>query len=340
MVLTCKKEPTVVPPPISGLDTTSHNFTWTTYTIGGSGGSSYFKDVAIVSDTDIWAVGAIYASADTMYNAVHWDGTKWQLKDIPFIGSCSAVLYPPLQGIWVFGHNNILFTNGGSVVHFDGIKAEMDCGMNSLLLGAINKILAITPENIYVVGNGGTMVHYDGSTWTKQLSGTTIDLRDVWGSSNGSIVWASGYSDDNSQSVLLMYNGTQWKTIWTRQGGVTHPYGDLVTSVWGIKHLFTATNLGVYTQDITGIDTARQSLSIDHFPYRIRGSAENNVAVVGDFGMIWHYNQTDWKLLNETNLDQPFYSVAVSTTMIVAVGSDYTIFPSQALIYLGKRNSD
>jgi len=61
MVLTCKKEPPVGPPPPSGPDTTSHNLSWTQYTFGGAGtaGSSYFNDVAIINDTDIWAVGQV-----------------------------------------------------------------------------------------------------------------------------------------------------------------------------------------------------------------------------------------------------------------------------------------
>jgi hypothetical protein len=83
----CRKSPNPVGPP-PGADTTSNNFTWTQYTFGGQGGSSYFKDVAIVNDSDIWAVGSIYTSPDTMYNAAHWDGVKWSLLQIPFYTIC------------------------------------------------------------------------------------------------------------------------------------------------------------------------------------------------------------------------------------------------------------
>ena len=78
----CKDKPPIVPPD-DKPDTTSHNFTFTTYTFGGTGGSSYFKDVAIINDSDIWAVGAIYTSPETTYNAAHWDGNKWRLIQIP-----------------------------------------------------------------------------------------------------------------------------------------------------------------------------------------------------------------------------------------------------------------
>ena len=47
-------------------DTTSNNFTFQTFTFGASNaGSSYLQDVAVISDSDIWCVGAVYLdSAD------------------------------------------------------------------------------------------------------------------------------------------------------------------------------------------------------------------------------------------------------------------------------------
>ena len=46
---------------LTTLDTTSHNFSWQTFTFGDIiGGSSYLKDIAIINENDIWAVGAIY----------------------------------------------------------------------------------------------------------------------------------------------------------------------------------------------------------------------------------------------------------------------------------------
>ena len=76
---------------ISTLPTTSSNFTWKTYTFGNfQYGSSDFNDVAIINENDIWAVGEIHTADDTdssghyvgPYNAVHWDGQKWELKRI------------------------------------------------------------------------------------------------------------------------------------------------------------------------------------------------------------------------------------------------------------------
>jgi len=77
---------------VTTMDTTSHNFTWETYTFGGVNGSSYLKDVAIINENNIWAVGEIHtAETDQFdsngvwvkpYNVVHWDGTSWELTRI------------------------------------------------------------------------------------------------------------------------------------------------------------------------------------------------------------------------------------------------------------------
>ncbi len=336
--LTCKKEPPVVPPPPSRPDTTNHSFTFTQYEFGTSPG--YFRDCAIINDSDIWCVGAVNEGTDTMYNAVHWDGRTWSLIKISanFRGN---FITAPMEGIFAFSSTDIWLA-ASDPIHGDGQNwVDYDIrsipGYDSL---SVSKCWGTTSNMMYFVGRGGSIIRYNSATWTKQESGTTIDLHDVWGTTDGSVVWACGYSNDNSQSILLRYDGVDWKTTWAEGTTTTHPYGDLVTSLWGIQHLFTSTNFGVYRQNISGTDTAQQILAINHFPYRIRGSAENNIAVVGDDGMIWHYNGASWKLLNEVGSGVPLYSVAVSEDMIVAVGADFNvtdIFPPKALVYLGRR---
>lgn len=340
MALMCKKEPPIVPLPPNAPDTTSHNFIGTQYEFGTSPG--FLGDCSIISDSDIWCVGAINEATESTYNAVHWDGKGWELKKIS-VEYKGNMITPNLEGIFSFSTTDI-WVSSGVPAHYDGNSWTQyhlfDMGILSSTDGAVNKIWGISPNNFFIVGDIGTIVHFDGTVWTKQSSGTTIDLRDVWGSPDGSVVWASGYSNDNSQSILLKYDGAGWKTVWTRQGTATPPYGDLVTSLWGEKHLFTSTNFGVYVQNISGVDTAKQILAINHFPYRMRGSAENNIAVAGDDGMIWHYNGANWRLLNDVGSGVPLYSVVVSDNMIVAVGADFNvtdIFPPKALIYMGRR---
>lgn len=332
----CKKEnPPIVPPDDSTtVDTTSHNFTFTQYTFGGSAGSSYFKDVAIINDSDIWAVGEINTDSG-MYNAVHWDGKTWELRNVPYIYQGKELIHP-INGVFALNKYEVWFVGNG-VERWDGQAFSNVEGVNAVWGSfAMQKIWMNSINDIYIIGDGGSIAHYDGLMWTKQESGTTIDLRDVWGSPDGKTVWACGYSNDNKRSILLKYTGTIWSVYWNVENG-RPPYGDVVISLWGETNLYSASNLGIYKQNILNSDTVSQSLPVSHFPYRIRGSGENNIAVVGDFGMIWHYNGASWKLLNETVPEQPRYSVAVSKKLIIGVGSDYGNGFGAGLIFFGRR---
>jgi hypothetical protein len=70
------------------LDTTSHDFNWETFTFGGEARNCILNDCAILSEDDIWCVGAIYLKDSlgnpdpSAYNAVHWDGNEWELNRI------------------------------------------------------------------------------------------------------------------------------------------------------------------------------------------------------------------------------------------------------------------
>ena len=337
----CKKNPVSPGPPPP--DTTSHNFTFTRYDFGGNEGSSGFKDAAIVSDSDVWIVGAINPATDSTSNAVHWDGRNWNLMQIQFYTICgqSHTTAYPINAVFAFDANDIWFSDGGEMLHWIDNSFSHDCSIGSLINGAINKIWGTSSSNLYAVGNAGTIIHYSNGAWTKMESGTTIDLQDVWGSSDGSVVWACGYKNYNvtsAQSILLKYNGTSWATVWTRQGNATPPYGDILTSLWANDSLFLVGTDGLFRQGIGETDSVEHLFSLTSFPYSIKGSAGNNIAFVGDDAMIYHYNGSTWKLINISTLDQPLYSVAVSKDMIVAVGSDYTIGLGAALIYLGKRS--
>ncbi|MCF8262109.1 MAG: hypothetical protein K9J12_15135, partial [Melioribacteraceae bacterium] len=99
---------------ITTMDTTSHDFNWQTFTFGdGSGGSSYLNDVAIVDENNIWAVGMIYENGEK-YNAVHWDGSEWELLAIDWDGVVSE-----LRTILAFSANDIILGNV-NLLHWNG----------------------------------------------------------------------------------------------------------------------------------------------------------------------------------------------------------------------------
>jgi hypothetical protein len=323
------------------LDSTSHNFSWQIDTLG-DGNSSELNDVAVVNDTLAYAVGEIYKRDSVgnwdpnAYNLVKWNGNTWKLKRIPFIGPCSAVDYPPLTAIWAFSANHILVTNGGAIVRYDGTHAVLDCGMNSLLAGAINKLYATNPQDVYLVGNAGTIAHYDGVRWRRIESGTTLPINDVFGVSKAGTteVYAVAARLDQNEGRKILKIGASSVTMLPDSGASWNLRGIWFTQ----RGPYYVVGAGLhYKQDVSS------STPWNHYPpgevtnyysQAIRGSARNDVVVVGDFGEIVHFNGMTWKnYLSQTRINGSYYGVSIKGNIIIAVGQ----VQNRGVVAVGRR---
>ncbi len=329
------------------MDTTSHNFTWQIDTLGITG--STLNDVAIINDTLAYVVGEMYlrdsAGQIQAYNMAKWNGHVWELKKVPFIGRCSAVPYPPLKAIWAFSGDNILVTNGGSIVRYDGVNATMDCRMNSLLAGAINKIYGANAQDVYIVGNVGTIVHYASGTWQRIESGTDVMLTDVWGTPDGSIVWACGW-EDFKPTVLLRLHGNvaekayeELNPFQLRQDSLS----GILASVWTPNKnvLYVASHYGTYRcrPDTRGQGKRFSFTSglLPGFPFRMRGNAVNDLFIVGEFSMVAHFNGVNWRYYASlADNSRRLHSVAQRGEQVFAVGETLD-FLSRAVVLRGRR---
>ena len=71
-------------------------------------------DVAIINENNIWAVGEIMIADTsqngyTTYNAVHWDGSEWELKRIPYYYNGQTFYHGHYKAIFAFNENDIWF---------------------------------------------------------------------------------------------------------------------------------------------------------------------------------------------------------------------------------------
>lgn len=331
--MTCKESGTGP----SGPDTTSHAFTWKVTTLGGTGGSSCLYDVAIINDTLAYAVGEIYVAGEAdAYNVAKWDGHSWTRGRIPFIGSCSAVNYPPIRAIWAFSATDVLVTNGGSIVHYDGTDARMDCGMNQLLTGAINKICAQSSSNVYAVGNAGSIVHYDGTSWTKIESGTTLPMRGIWGNpgpSNDPTIQALAIASDGQDRRLISLNGTAARFL--PDSGLSNFLYD-IWFVPGTPYYIVGAGIHWKASLVDPVWQRYPSGEVtSYMSSRIRGSASNDIFVVGSFCEIVHYNGSTWHNYQDelALLNGVLGGVDVKGNRVIAVGS----LGQEALIAVGRR---
>jgi len=325
-----------------GADTTSNNFTFQSYTFGaGNAGSSYLQDIAIINDSDIWAVGAVYLdSADGNpdpfpYNAVHWDGSGWQPMKIT-VQTRYGLVTAPFYGVYAFSSNDI-WISSGLPIHGDGKSwTQYDLygmGILSQTDGYVTRIFGENSTNIYFVGTKGTIVHNSNGTWTKISSGTTLNIDDIWGDGGQILAIASNVLSFPQDRKVLQVNGNtataisdsglplNCSSIWFVSGQKYFVVGEGIH----FKHVL---NENIWSGYPSGVVTSYYSESV-------RGIDTSSVVVAGDFGEIAYYNGKRWSRYWSSipYSNGSFHSVSIKENMMVAVGE----LNNAAWIVVGKR---
>jgi len=323
---------------VTTLDTTSHNFTFQSWTFGTIGSSTLY-DVAIINENNIWAVGEIYVADTsingyTKYNAVHWDGNNWGLKKIGGYG------YWPCRTVFAFSATDIWFEG---TIHWDGSNYTVHMNGWPLMPNGdnwqVNKMWGSSPNDLYAVGNNGNIAHYNGQSWTKIESGTDLPIRDIWGDFNIKtnkyeiLAVAAEIAIDKGSKVLRIdgssvteesNKGLSWDVggIWFKSGSKYYIAGAGIH----YKHFLSDS---IWNRYLPGVVT-------NYVGYGIRGSDINDVFAAGSFFEIAHFNGLSWhNYLDEiSSTSGAFGIIVVKGNMMVALGSE----SGRALIVIGKRN--
>ena len=328
---------------VTTLDTTSHNFTFETFTFGGTAGSSVLYDVAIINEDNIWAVGEIFVADTsingyTMYNAVRWDGVDWELKRIPYLFQGDS-FYNPIYAVFTFGADDIWF-GIGNLIHWDGIK-YWSIGISTIFPSLVNKIWGSSSNDLYVVGNNGSIVYYNGQSWHRIESGTLLNINDIWGDFNEKtqeweiLAVAFNYPTGLDREIFRIKNNYV-------QNISTVPIMWPISTVWFISNRqYYVAGAGVYQKRlIQDGQWKNHVLDITTFTTTsIRGNSTNDVIGVGAFGDFLHFNGIGWKNDYEEPLlsNGSYTEVAVKSNLVVAVGSNQTSLNSEAIVLIGRR---
>jgi hypothetical protein len=335
---------------ITTLDTTSHNFTWQTWTFGEHS-SSVLRDVAIIDENNILAVGEIYMN-DTLgqqdpiaYNAIHWDGTQWQIKRIYFPTVCGSTNLTPYsaRSIFTFSDGQIWISSSGDKIAIlqNGNQINQFCLPSDVSM-SINKIWGSSSSDLYVVGSAGSIAHYAGNAWTKIESGTDVNLTDIYGTPDGSEVWACGWNNSDGHTVLLRIINNQSEIIFDSINPNSLPYDGFISSLWTNGQLYfwlTGVSDGAVKHSILNRNIAqKENFELQYFPYRIRGSELNDISMSGDAAVVWHYNGYSWRQYDELlNLDDRIRSIDMKDGIIVVVGLHFDSILAEGLIIIGRR---
>jgi hypothetical protein len=322
------------------MGTTSHNFTWHKFEFGDYT-SNILNDVAIIDENNIWAGGEIYLFDSTgqrdpqPYNAVHWNGIKWEVLRIPANTISGDISSAPIKAIYAFNQDDIwTFSDAGSYSHWDGKVWQTEVLLP--IIGGGNKFWGTSSNDLYMACTNGGLSHYDGSKWTLINSGTDLNINDIYGSWNNKsnqydimavasnlfesldhkILKISGkiVSEENSQNLT----GTLYST-WFKPNRKYYVGGD-----------------GIYQKKQIS-DSVWQNKPYDittYYVYSLRGNDINDLVAVGAFGEILHFNGVNWQsYINETMINGNLYSVGTKGNLVVAVGYGST----KGIIFIGQR---
>ena len=330
---------------VTTLDTTSHNFTFQSWTFGTIGSSTLY-DVAIINENNIWAVGEIYVADTsingyTKYNAVHWDGNNWGLKKIGGYG------YWPCRTVFAFSATDIWFEG---TIHWDGSNYTVHMNGWPLMPNGdnwqVNKMWGSSSNDLYAVGNNGNIAHYNGQSWQKIESRTTVNLYDVWGATDGKTVWTCGENLD--KTAVLKIENNQANVVFEGtfpMQQIKNRFSDGLLSLWtdNNKFIYVLSPYNLYRclNNTTGEGQELYPYN-DYFKgayLKLRATAINNLFTSGNKSTIAHFNGVSWKIYNELrNEDQVLRGLDVYNNLIITVGNKLeNLAYDKAIIIAGKK---
>lgn len=328
---------------VKSLPVTNHNINWEIVYIGDYS-SSYFKEVAIINENDIWAVGEFYLNDSTgqhevtAYNAIHWDGNKWKPYRVPvkcFVGSSVIITDGfPITSIAVLKDNSVCFISqaGGITTlinnNWNMLQIPIGVFQTVTLKSWVNK-----KNEIYFASEYGTIWYYDQINWKELQCGTSTSINDIWGYTD----YKTGKDIIYGAVSTLLYGGDR-KIIKiiekTKVDSIIIGNNRNIESVWTLKGvpIFVCGD-GIFENRKGYWEEIKAG---NFYTKLIRGTSLNDIFICGHLGFLAHYNGESWKQYNEVYTGAGhFNSFSIKDNIIVAVGDNST--NRKAMIAIGKR---
>lgn len=247
------------------VGSSTKNISWgVVASLDGQQSHNTLFDVAAVSASDVWAVGATSDQSPDMFTTQiptgtqalieHWNGSQWQIVPNPKVGTqgnlLNSVAAISASNIWAVGNysnSSNPSQNKTLIEHWDGtqwsVVASPNPGMNNDELSAIS---VVSPDDIWAVGTliesnaqqHALIEHWNGSQW-QAVSSPGIQQKFDFLNSVTAIasnnIWASGFSADskftNVQTLIEHWNGSQWQIMSSLNPGRSDNILEAVTAV-------------------------------------------------------------------------------------------------------------
>lgn len=203
-------------------------------------GIAAIKSVTVISETDVWAVGARYGGSWTL----HWDGTSVQTVASPNLNSNGNGLFDVdainSNDIWAVGNFIVIRWNGTAWLPVP--NAPRDAHFSS--------VAAIAPNDVWATATLTTcgpfqgcssydvLYHFDGTQWTivpVPGVGYNTFLEDLSATASDN-VWLVG-SDDQNKTFVAHYDGASWQRVASENTPASSSDVDRLVSVSALNSL-------------------------------------------------------------------------------------------------------
>lgn len=331
-------------------DTTSHNIVWEPPVLLGDGAGSSLNDVVILSDDPplVYAVGEVYLRDSTgqidpiPYAFWSWRGERWTPTRLWYASNGTLLPIRQIRALRVLNASDFWFS-AGSIFHWNGNTDVAELKFSRLSLpdpdATIEKLWVSSNSSIYGVGNRGTIVLFDGSSWQQLPSSTSLPIRDIWGAVD------PGTGEEEVLAVASGSFSTDGKKLLRIEGTTVTPVSDEGLS-WDIRGVWFAPRCRYFVVG-SGVHVKRTLASTPWsvFPpgvvttygsEGVRGSASNDVFVVGSFMEVVHFNGSTWHNYNDVIpfAEGALGGVAVKGNLVITVGW----LGEQAAVLIGRRS--
>jgi hypothetical protein len=239
--------------------------------------NNVLEDVACVSASDCWAVGAFTGANPEETLIERWDGTSWAIVTSPTIlGSENSLLFGvtcvSASNCWAVGQSSN-FQGGQTLVeHWDGTSWVVVTSPNTSAAQSndtLSRVTCVTASDCWAVGysisssaaTGGVVVQtlferWDGTSWaivtSPNTSATDYNFLSGLTCVSTSDCWAVGYASTSTgsvtQTLVERWDGASW-TIVTSANTLSQTtsilYGVTCVSAsncWAVGYSFNGAN--------------------------------------------------------------------------------------------------
>jgi hypothetical protein len=311
---------------LTTLSPTGNSFSWTKHYLGSAEiNTSRVWDVAILSENDIWAVGQFVLPDTNLagysdYNAVHWDGSKWEYKQIQFYYSCQTptTTHPlPIYSIVAFDSENITMYSTMQSTSFSSK------GQGAIECTPITAVTAWASDsnNLYIGGGLGKIYHHNGTVWTLIETGTDLFVQSITGDYNGRtksyeiMAFCVDFGNELRQK-LLRIDGL--KSTELSMQGITN----WILEPWFIAgKKFYASGSALYYKGYGEQNWEQLPIAGTNNLYSVNGKGFNDIFVGGADNRLFHYNGVEWEKLLPEFPNSSYGTIKMKDNVVVAAGS-------------------